>query len=120
MGQLKTDGRAIDVTWTASQIITKGDLYRQDGWNGIALEDFTAAETPRASAMEVSSERIWLVKTPAGVGDGARGDRLYWTTGAGFKRGDTDLSEAVLGSPVAIVEELRDANGWCGVRVLNV
>lgn len=119
MGQLKSDGRAINVTFPAG-VITFGDLYRIDGWNGVALEDFAAGESPRAAAMEVSSERIWYVKTPAGVGDGARGDRLYWTAGAGFKRGDTDLAEAVVGSPVCIVEELRDANGWVGVRLLNV
>lgn len=119
MGQLKSDGRAINVTWPAG-VITHGDLYRMDGWTGIALDGFAAGASPRAGAMEVSSERIWYVKTPAGVGDGARGDRLYWTAGAGLKRGDTDLTETVTGSTCAIVEEIRDANGWVGVRVVNV
>lgn len=120
MGQFEKEGRAIAVTWQAAQIINVGDLYRMDGWNGVALEDFTAAETPRAGAMEVAVERHWYVKTPAGVGDGAKGDFLYWTAGAGFKRGDTDLTETVTGSPVCKIEEIRDANGYCLVRILNV
>lgn len=118
MGQLKSDGRAIDVTYPAG-VITFGDLYRIDGFTGIALVDLASGETPRAGALEIASERIWYVKTPAAVGDGARGDRLYWSAGAGFKRGDTDLTETVTGTPVAIVEEIRDANGWTAVRLVN-
>lgn len=119
MGQFEKEGKAIQVTWPGSEIINFGDLYRVDGWNGVALEDFTASETPRVSAMEVATERHWYIKTPAAVGT-TRGVHLYWTAGAGFKRGDTALAEAVVGAPVAKVEEVRDAAGYTLVRILNV
>lgn len=120
MGQFEKEGKAIQVTWPGSEIINFGDLYRVDGWNGVALEDFTAAETPRVSAMEVACERHWYIKTAAGIGDGARGDFLYWTAGAGFKRGDNALTETPTGSPVCKIEEIRDAAGYVLVRLLNV
>jgi hypothetical protein len=119
LGQLKTDGRAIDVVSPGATVITFGDLYRIDGWTGFALKTQAAADTDRNLALEVSSERIWYVKLPAGV-TGARGDRLYWTAGAGFKRGDTDLTGTVTGSTVAIVEEAKDGNNYAGVRVVNI
>jgi hypothetical protein len=120
MGQLKTDGRATQggFTWPAG-IITYGDLYRLNGWNGIALKNIAAADTLRTADMEISSERIWYVKLPVAVA-GTQGTYLYWTAGAGFKRGDTDLTATVTGSPVAIVEETKDANNYAAVRVLNV
>jgi hypothetical protein len=43
---------------------------------------------------------VWYVKLPAALNP-AQGDVLYWTAGAGFKRGDTDLAAAVVGSPAA-------------------
>lgn len=118
MGQLKSDGRAVNVTFAAG-VITFGDLYRVDGWTGIALEDFASGESPRAGALEVSSERIWYIKIPAAV-VAPRGTLLYWTAGAGMKRGDTDLTATVTGSPVVKVEEAVDANDWCAVRVINI
>jgi hypothetical protein len=117
MGQLKSDGRAINVTFPAG-VITFGDLYRIDGWTGVALEDFASGETPRAGALEIAAERIWYVKAPAAV-NGARGTLVYWTAGAGFKRADTDLTSTVTGNPVGKIEEARDANGWVGIRLVN-
>jgi hypothetical protein len=120
MGQLKHDGRATQGGMTApAGVITKGDLYRLNGWNGIALKSIAAADTVRTLDFEISAERIWYIKLPAALNP-AVGDPLYWTAGAGFKRGDTDLAAAVVGSPAAKVEEAKDANGWCAVRVLNL
>jgi|SRR5215471_4529078 len=120
MGQLKTDGRASQggYTWPAGTF-SFGDMYRLNGWNGICLANIAAADTVRTAGMEFSSERIWYVKLPAALSP-AVGDYLYWTTGAGLKRGDTDLSATVAGSPVAKVEEAKNANGYAAVRVLNI
>lgn len=117
MGQFDNDGKAMAVTFPAG-VITFGDLYRIDGWNGVALTSLASGATPRAGTLEIAAERQWYIKTPAAVGT-TKGGYLYWTAGTGFKRGDTDLSEAVAGSPVAKVAEVRDANGWTLVRILN-
>ncbi|SRR6266542_5490166 len=119
MGQLKSDGRAINVVIPSSTAITFGELYRIDGWTGIAMKTIAATDTDKNMSFEVSSERIWYVKLPAGV-TAARGTRLYWTTGSGFKAALTDSSESVVGSVMAIVEEAKDANDYAGVRVVNV
>lgn len=120
MGQKKSDGKATTsgFTWPAG-IIVFGDLYRLNGWNGIALKNIASADTNRVAGMEYSSEHVWYVKLPVALNP-ALGDYLYWTAGAGFKRGDTDLAAAVVGAPVCKVEEVKDANHWCAVRVLNV
>lgn len=120
MGQLKSDGVASQggYTWPAG-VYTFGDLYRLNGWNGICLGNIAAADTVRVAGMEFSPARIWYVKLPAGVTP-AVGDYLYWTAGAGIKRGDTDLAVAVVGAPVCKVEEAKNANGYAAVRVLNV
>ena len=120
MGQLKSDGRASQggYTWPAGTF-SFGDLYRLNGWNGICLRNIATTDTDRLVDMEFSSERIWYVKLPAALNP-AVGDFLYWTAGAGLKRGDADLTATVTGSPVCKVEETKDANGWAAVRVLNV
>jgi hypothetical protein len=123
MGQLKHDGRATQggVTFPAGEI-TFGDLYRVDGWNGIALDNIATADTVRVCDMEISSERIWYIKIPAAV-VAAKGAVLYWANPAVFQRGDTNLqaTPATAGDPPACkVEEAVDANDWCAVRVLNV
>lgn len=119
MGQLKHDGRATQGGFTApgGQAITFGDLYRLNGWNHIAMTTIGASDTVRSYDGEIS-ERVWYIKLPAI--SPAVGDYLYWTAGTGFKRGDTDLTATVTGSPVCKVEEVKDANGYAAVRVLNV
>lgn len=120
MGQLKSDGRATQGGFTfPAGTFTYGDLYRLNGWNGICLKNIASGDTVRSADMEISAERIWYVKLPAALNP-ALGDYLYWTAGAGLKRGDTDLAAAVVGAPVCKVEEVKDANHFCGVRVLNV
>lgn len=120
MGQLKHDGRATQggVTFPAG-VITFGDLYRVNNWNGIAMKSIAAADTVRTADMEIAPDRIWYVKVPAGINP-AVGDPIYWTTGAGFKRGDTDLQVAAQGSPCGKVEEVKDSNNFLAIRVLNV
>lgn len=121
MGQLKGDGRATQGGYAApgGQAITFGDLYRLNGWNHVALANVGASDTVRSYGGEFSAERIWYVKLPAALNP-AVGDPLYWTAGAGFKRGDTDLAAAVVGSPACKVEEAKNAQGYAAVRVLNV
>ncbi len=117
MGQLKTDGKAIDVVAPAGTI-NFGEVYRIDGWTGIALSAIAAGDTARGMALEVS-ERIWYVTVPAGV-NGARGTLIYWTAGAGFKVGATDLTSTVTGGAVGKLEEARDGNGIAAVRLFSV
>jgi hypothetical protein len=121
MGQLKHDGTASQGGFTApgATAITFGELYRINQWNHIALKTIGASDTVRTYDGEISPARIWYVKLPAALSP-AIGDVLYWTAGAGFKRGDTDLAAAVVGSPVCKVEEAKDANGYAAVRVLNI
>lgn len=120
MGQLKHDGRATQggFTWPAGTF-TKGELFRLNGWNGIILKTIAVADTVRTADMEIAPDRVWYFKVPAAVAP-AVGDHLYWTAGAGIKRGDTDLTATVTGSPVCKVEEVKDANGYVAARVLNV
>lgn len=120
MGQLKHDGRATQggYTWPAGTY-TFGELFRLNQWNGIILKTIAAADTVRVADMEIAPDRVWYIKLPAALSP-AVGDYLYWTTGAGIKRGDTDLAAAVVGAPVAKVDEAKDANGYAAVRVLNV
>jgi hypothetical protein len=119
MGQLKTDGRAVNVPVVPAGQYNFGELFRINGWNGIALKTIATADTLRAMAMEVSSERVWYFSIPAAVA-AAQGAYLYWTTGGTTKRGDTDLQAAVNGAPVLIVEEAKDGNNIIAARVLNV
>jgi hypothetical protein len=120
MGQLKHDGNATQGGFTApAGVINFGDLYRNNGWNHIALSKIGSGDTVRTYGGEISPARVWYVLLPAGLNP-AVGDVLYWTAGAGFKRGDTDLAAAVVGAPVCKVEEAKNANGYAAVRVLNI
>jgi hypothetical protein len=118
MGQLKSDGRAIDIQAPAATAMTFGEAYRVDGWTGIAMKTVGASDTDRGLALEVAAERIWYVAVPAAV-NGARGTAVYWTAGAGFKRGSTDLTSTATGGVVGIVEEARDGNGFAAIRFFN-
>jgi len=120
MGQLKHDGRATQggYTWPAGTY-TFGEMFRLNQWNGVILKTIAAADTVRVADMEIAPDRVWYIKLPAALNP-AVGDYLYWTAGAGVKRGDTDLAAAVVGAPVAKVDEVKDGNGYAAVRVLNV
>lgn len=121
MGQLKSDGVATlgGVTAPGATAITFGELYRINKWNGIALRTIGASDTVRTMDMEIGP-RIWYIKIPNITA--AVGDLLYWSTGTGFKRGDTDLvvkGTANAVGPAVKIEEAKDANGYAAVRVLN-
>jgi hypothetical protein len=96
-------------------------LYRIEGWNGFAMDTISASDTLRNMALEVS-ERIWYVKLPAALTP-VKGDILYWTSAAftaGYADSSLDLTATVTaGAGAAKVEEIKDANGYAGVRALN-
>lgn len=123
MGQLRSDGRATvgGITWPAAQAIVFGDLYRVNGWNGIALNNVGASDTVRVGDMEIAPDRIWIVKLPAAVNP-VKGDVLYWATAdnSTFQRGDTNLAASGSSAPACKVLKSKDANGYAEVRVLNV
>jgi hypothetical protein len=125
MGRKISDGNAVDVVATAAQLIEKGELYRIDGWTGFAMDQIDAAEVDRGVALEVTHS-LWRVKVPVGTA-AARGDFLNWTTGAGFKRGSTDL--AAIAAPadgstpilaVAKVEAVRNSTGYATIRLVHI
>ena len=125
MGRKITDGNAIDVVAPAATLIEKGEVYRIDGWTGFAMDQIDAAEVDRAVALEVTHS-LWRVKVPAATA-AARGDFLSWTTGAGFKKGSTDL--AAIAAPadgstpvlaVLKVEGVRNSDGYATVRICHI
>ena len=116
MGHLKGDGRAVNVTAPAGTI-SFGELYRIDGWTGIALSKIVSGDTKRDFALEVSAERIWYVNV--GSVAAAKGDLLWWTAGAGFKAGAADLTATAGVGPCVKVEETKDGNSIAAVRVLQ-
>lgn len=123
MGRKITDGQAIDVVAPAGTF-TKGELYRIDGWTGIAMISIAAGDTDRALALEVS-KAMWRVQVPAATA-AARGDYLGWSTGAGTKAGATDLAAiaapaagGVPATAVAKVEAVRNSTGYATIRVLD-
>lgn len=125
MGRKITDGNAVDVLAPAATLIEKGELYRIDGWTGFAMDQIDAAEVDKAFALEVTHS-LWRCKVPAATA-AARGDYVGWTTGAGFKKGSTDLSAIAApadGSvPVlacAKVEAVRNAGGYATLRLVHI
>ena len=119
MGQKISDGKAPAVTFPSGQVINDYDLYRVDAWNGAAIGAKDATQLDRSLAFEMDTNAVYSVKVPAALNP-AVGDCLYWTTGTGFKRGDTDLQAAVLGSPCFKVIGTKNAAGYVQGRILNV
>lgn len=119
MGRKASDGKAVDVVAPAGQY-DFGELFRIDGFTGVALSTINTADTDRGLALEVS-DCIWWFKVPVGVGT-TRGIFLYWASGAGVRRGDTHL-QATAGTagdqPVGKVETVRNANGYAAVKLFN-
>lgn len=122
MGRKITDGWAIQVTAPAG-LIEKGEVYRIDGFTGFAMDEITASETDRLVELDIAPG-VWSVKTPAAVGDGARGDFLQWATGAGFKSGQLNLEDVaapagggVPDTAVLQVETPRNSRGYTRVKL---
>lgn len=121
MGNLKQEGDAINVLCPNNKDMVKGELYRIDKWNGIAMSDVLHTDPELGLALEVSN-RIWYIKLPTGLA-AARGDILWWSATDGYKDGTTDLVVAGTSSavgPACKVEEAVDANHIAAVRVLNI
>jgi hypothetical protein len=119
MGYRVSDGKGLAFTFPSGQVINDGDLYRINQWNFAVVGSMDASQLDRTRTGEVDPAAIWNVKVPAAVNP-AVGDCLSWTTGAGFKRGDTDLQAAALGSPVIKVWATKNAAGYIQGRILNV
>lgn len=113
MGHLIGDKKALKVTCPAGDFF-HGDLYRIGTFSGFLINDCLTAAVARVRALEISVNRAWKVKLPAGLTP-AVGDLLYWTAGAGTKRGDTDLSATVAGPPIVKVITIKNANGYAEV-----
>lgn len=116
MGHLIGDKKAVDVTVPAG-VYAHGDLFRISGFNGFLINSVAAADTNRKRALEIALNRCWNILTP--VIAPAVGDLLYWTAGAGTKRGDTDLAVAVVGAPVVKVVAARNAAGYIQVVLVD-
>lgn len=119
MGQKISDGKAPAFVTPAATVINDYDLYRINGWNFAAIGAKDAVQTDRGLAGEMDTNAIYSVKLPAGLVP-AVGDVLSWTAGAGFKRGDTDLQAAALGSPCFKVLVAKNAAGYAQGRILNI
>lgn len=124
MGRKVTEGGAIDVVVPATKATQKGEIYRIDGWTGFALDQIDVTEVDRAVALDLTRS-LWRCKVPAATAV-ARGDYLGWTTGAGWKQGDTDLSAIAApadGSTpvlaVAKVEGVRNSTGYATLRLVH-
>ena len=123
MGRKITDGQAIDVTVPAGTV-DFGELVRIDNWTGFAMDTIPSTATDRGMAIDVS-RALYRCKVPVGVA-AARGDFVQWTTGAGFKKGETDLSAIAAptdGSTpilaVAKVEGVRNSGGYATLRLVH-
>lgn len=119
MGQKISDGKAFDAVAPNSTVINDYDLFRINGWNGAAIGAKDATQTDRGLAFEMDTNAIYSVKFPSGLSP-AVGDVVYWTAGAGFKRGDTDLQAAVAGSPCFKCLSTKNAAGYVQGRILNI
>lgn len=119
MGQKISDGKAFDAAAPAATVINDYDLFRINGWNGAAIGAKDAAQADRTLAFEMDTNAIYSIKVPAALNP-AVGDALYWTAGAGFKRGDTDLAAAVVGAPCFKVLGTKNAAGYVQGRILNI
>lgn len=123
MGHLIGDKKAVDVTVPAGTY-SHGDLYRISGFTGFLINDVTSGATDRNRSLEIAVNRAWKIKLPSGITP-AVGDHLDWSSGAGTKRGDTDLviaAAAQTGPPavpantgVCKVVTAKNANGYAEV-----
>ena len=123
MGRKVSDGKAFDAASPAGQIIYDYDLYRIDGWNGVAVGAKTAAQTDRTQAFECDPAAIYSVKVPSIDPD--VGEYLFWATNdkATFQRGDTHLVMAATAKagqePCFLVSATKNAKDEVQGRVLQ-
>ena len=123
MGRKVTDGQALDITLPAGSC-DFGELIRVDYWTGFAMDTIASGATDRGLALDVS-KALYRCKVPVGVA-AARGDFVSWATGAGYKKGETDLTAIAAptdGSTpilaVAKVEGVRNASGYATLKLVH-
>lgn len=122
MGSKHTEGEAIDVVSPGGSVtITKGELYRVNGWNGFAMATVLPTDPELGFALQTNQD-TWWVQVPSGVSAAVEGQVLYWTGSEGFKQGASDLTTSTggPGGPACKVVVPPDANGIASVRALNV
>ena len=118
MGALVGDLKAVNVVVPAGDFF-HGDLYRISTFSGFLINDCLTAATDRNRAMEIAVNRAWEIKLPGGLTP-AVGDLLYWSSGAGTKRGDTDLQAAVQGNAIVKVLKVKNAAGYATVTLASL
>ena len=121
MGYRVSDGKAPAFTFPASQVINDYDLYRVNGWTFCAIGSVDATQTDRTRAGDMDTNAVFSVLLPTALTP-AVGDLLYWSSGTGFKRGDTDLVAAgTVGGvgPVVKVLVAKNAAHYAQVRILQ-
>lgn len=119
MGHKRDDGKAVDVSAPAATVINDGDLYRIGGISGFAIGAKDGVQTDLGMALEVDKHAAWKIKLPGALAP-AVGDLLYWTAGAGLKKGDTDLTATVTGQPIVQVVEAKNTAGYATVRLTGL
>jgi hypothetical protein len=122
MGMKKTEGGAVNIVAPGSTAMAFGELYRVDGWTGLALRTVTATDTERGLALETDCNSVWYFSIPSGLA-AARGDLLWWATGTGYKVGATDLVAAGTSGatgPAVKVEEAVDSSFVIAGRVMQL
>lgn len=117
MGNLKQKGKAINFVAPAGWTVIKGELYRVDAWNHIALSTVLPTDPELGYAGEVS-EDIWYVQLPSGL-TANKGDILSWPNANATNVGILSLTTGSA-HPACKVEEAVDANNIAGIRVLNI
>lgn len=117
MGHLIGDKKAVDIVVPAGDF-NHGDLYRISTFSGFLINDSLTAATDRARSLEIALNRAWKIKMTAAISP-AVGDLLYWTAGAGTKRGDTDLTATPTGAPIVKCCSTKNANGYVEVVLVD-
>lgn len=104
MSTLRSDGKAVDVV--PNKDGAKGDLVRFEGWNGVAMRDFTSGEPV---AIEVTQREFVF-----NVGEltAAKGDVLYLTAAGA-------LTNTASGNTAAIkITKAKNADGVVWAKLL--
>lgn len=120
MGRKVDDGQAVDVQAPGATLIDFGELYRIDGFSGISLSQIASADVDRGMSLEVSAS-IWFVKVPVAT-CGTRGQFVFWSSGAGFKKASTDVanSAGTAGDqPIGKVETVRNSTGYAAIKFFD-
>lgn len=122
MGRKVSDGKAVNRTLTGSEVIEDYELYRVDGWNGVAIGTKGATED-KTLAFEADTNAIYSVGIGASL-DPDPGDLLFWADPSTFQSGKTNLVASPSGNdltdgPCFLVTKAKNDADECQGRVLN-